>query len=154
MSARVLGVHELSRQLDRLKAQVDAQSKAMASVARKAFKPVLDEAKALAPRDTGELADSIKMKTERPKSGDAAVKVGLTIGRSGRARQASVASAAFGEGQSKALPAARRWHFVELGTAHEAAQPFLRPALDRRSSEVMDVIRAELRAEIDRAVRG
>jgi HK97 gp10 family phage protein len=142
---------KLLAQLKELEAELAV--KALATAARKAFKPVLDAAKAMVPRHSGALADAIKLRVERPSAGDTVVRVGLMIGSSRLAKQAQVAAAAFGEAQSTELPPARRWHFVELGTAHQAAHPYLRPALDHNASAVLDILRVELDAAIKKVAR-
>jgi len=151
MTVKIRGMDKLLEQLDQLKAQLAV--KALAAGARAAFKPVLDAAKRLAPRDTGELADSIKLRIEKPNEGDAVIKVGLMIGKSTKVRQARAAAAAFGESQGKKVPAARRWHFIELGTSHQAAHPFLRPALEQNQDEVLRILSDEIRKQIRKVAK-
>jgi HK97 gp10 family phage protein len=67
--------------------------------------------------------------------------VGLYIGDAG------------GAGNPGELPPARRWHFIEFGTADLAAHPYLRPALDANADAVLTLLRTELQASIDRALR-
>ncbi len=57
-----------------------------------------------------------------------------------------------GTKSAKALPPARRWHWIELGTAFQAAHPFLRPALDQNASGVLDALRIELAKSITKAI--
>jgi HK97 gp10 family phage protein len=151
VSVKIRGMDKLFAQLEQL--QVEFAVKALAVAARKAFKPVLDDAKLLVPRYSGALADAIKLKVEKPSSGDTVVKVGLMIGASRRARQAVVAAAAFGEAQSGELPPARRWHFIELGTSKQSAHPYLRPALDRNAELVLTLLKTELQAAIAKVAR-
>lgn len=150
MSVKVQGLAGLLGQLEQLKTNLAV--KALASAARAAFKPVLDDAKRLCPRDSGALADSLRLKVEKPSSGDTVVKVGIMVGASRLVKQARMAAAAFGESQSVELPPARRWHFVELGTSKMAAHPYLRPALDTNAEQVVDLLAAELRKQILAAV--
>lgn len=113
--------------------------KALASAARQAFKPVLEAARALVPVDTGELRDALRLTVLKPKGGDAVVVVGLRIGS--------------GTKGSKKLPPARRWHWVELGTVHMAAHPFLRPALDQNAQGVLDALKDEIAKSIAKIQR-
>jgi HK97 gp10 family phage protein len=152
LSVTIRGTEALVKQLEKLKAELAV--KVLAQAGRKAFQPVLEAAKAMAPRDSGALADSIKIKVEKPSSGDTVLRVGLKIGASRLAKQARVAAAAFGEAQSKELPPARRWHFVELGTSKMAAHPFLRPALEQNADEVVRMLTVELQKSIRKAVGG
>lgn len=144
------------RGLDAVKAQLRAlgeelATKAAKGAARAAFKPVLDAAKALAPRDTGALADSLVLASAVTPTGGAAV--GIRIGKGRGAAQARVAAAAFGEAQIEKLPPARRWHFTEFGTSRQPAHPFLRPAFDASVQTVVDSIAAELKKAIARAIK-
>ena len=42
-------------------------------------------------------------------------------------------------------------HLPEFGTSRTAAQPFLRPAFDARSNEALNIIRSNLKDEIEKA---
>lgn len=44
----------------------------------------------------------------------------------------------------------RRAHFVEFGTIYQPARPFMRPALDEKGPEAIDVIVKTLGGEIER----
>jgi HK97 gp10 family phage protein len=46
----------------------------------------------------------------------------------------------------------RHWRFIELGTEHEPAHPFLRPALENNVSSVTSTLISELSTELDRLV--
>lgn len=46
----------------------------------------------------------------------------------------------------------RHWRYIELGTEHMQAHPFLRPALQSNVAAVTEKLAAELRSEIDRLV--
>ena len=138
ISMQLQGMEALHAQLLELDAQLAV--KALAQAARKAFKPVLDQAKSMCPRDSGALADSLKISVTKPKSGDAVVVVGIKIGKTGL-------------GKPGELPPSRRWHFVELGTAKMQAHPFLRPALDGQASNVLGLLKDELQNSIAKALR-
>jgi len=150
LTLKLEGLDKLQAQLVELGVQLGV--KTLAKAARKAFLPVLTDARSLVPVDSGALRDALKVSVKKPKGGEAVVVVGILVG-AGRAAQARVAAAAFGEAQSKALPPARRWHFIELGTSHTAAHPFLRPALDRNASVVLAALKEEIAKGIEQAIR-
>jgi HK97 gp10 family phage protein len=135
---KVTGLDALHDKL--LELQAELAIKALAQAARKAFKPVLEAAKDGVPIWSGALRDAIKLTVKKPKDGDAVVVVGLYV--------SSKSAYATGE-----LPPARRWHFIELGTANLAAHPYLRPALDGQASTVLDGLKTELAKSIARAVK-
>lgn len=133
---KVEGLSGLHAQLSELKAEL--AQKALTQAARKAFKPVLERAQALVPVDTGDLRNALKLTVVKPKTGNAVVVVGIRI------------AAKRGE---DGMPPARRWHFIELGTAKLPASPFLRPALDSSASEVLQILKEELAKSIARALK-
>ena len=151
MNSEAVVVHGL----DNLQAQLEGLSKGLADkvlakAARKAFRPVLETAKQLVAVDTGLTRDSIRMKLVR--LGPTSVAVGLLLVPQDGARK-SQTKGLRGSVRKAALrksSAAWRWHFIELGTAFQDAQPFLRPALDSNAREVTELLRTELQAEINR----
>lgn len=152
MSIKVRGLESVMAQLRSVSAEMGA--KALAGAARASFKRVAETAKALAPKDTGALADAIAIRSSRPSKGDAVVKVGIVVlAKTTKSKQATMAAAAFGEAQSKRLPPARRWHFAELGTSHSPATPFIRPALDANAQGVVDDLGEQLNKKIQAAVK-
>lgn len=128
-------------------------AKALGQALRVAFKPVLEMAKQLVPVDTGELRDSLQLAVVKPGGGDTVIAVGIIIGKGTGAKQAKIAAAAFGEGQLETDPPARRWHFIELGTIHVKAHPYLRPALDANAQGVLDTIKDLLAQKIAAAIK-
>lgn len=144
------GLKALQAQLEEL-GSVGGQ-KVLARVARKAFVPVLEAAKAKAPVDTGLLREAIKLGVAKPKSGRAVVAVGLVItkGKHGKLRKHMTKAA---RKQSIATDPSARWHFVEKGTAKMPAKPFLRPALEENEARVVETFRDELDKAIKRALK-
>jgi HK97 gp10 family phage protein len=139
------------RGLDTLQAQLadlgeELAGKAAVVGAREAFRPVLDTAKAMVPRDTGALAEALTMGTAKMNGG---VAVGIIVGK-GRALAANIAAAAFGEAQIGRLPPARRWHFIEFGTSRQPPQPFLRPAIDQGAEGVLARLQTTMNKSIQR----
>ncbi|MEK7178548.1 MAG: HK97-gp10 family putative phage morphogenesis protein [Patescibacteria group bacterium] len=146
---KVEGFKELRRKLDELRTAKLA-AKVLAAAMRKAFAPVLESARAMVPVDEGLLRESLSIKLRTSKRDDT-IQVGLRIGGGARSKQAAAAGAAFGAGSE--VPPARRWHFVEFGTANMAAHPFLRPALDSNAARVLELLRAELAAALAKGKR-
>ena len=138
---KIEGLKDLHDQLEGLGAVLAA--KVLAVAARKAFAPVLEDARNRVPVDTGLLRDGIRIQVQRPKSGDSVVRVGLRIAAVKGAKKL---------GRRTASPH-WRWHFVELGTSKMSARPFLRPALDGNAGAVVNNLKAELAAGIRRALR-
>lgn len=128
-SLSITGLKDLQAQL--LDFGATMAVKILASAARKAFLPVLADAKSFVPVDSGALQDSIKVSATKPKNGDAVVVVGLRIGKTSLGR--------LGE-----LAPHRRWHWIELGTSKLAAHPFMRPALDRNAQGILDTLKTEI----------
>lgn len=137
-------------------AAVDAElaAKALGQAMREAMKPVLATAKQLVPVWSGALRDALTLSVVKPSSGDLVIAVGLRVSSGGSgSKQAAIAAAAFGEGQSRELPPARRWHFIELGTIHLKAHPYARPALDQNAQGVLDSLKDLLAKKIQAAVQ-
>lgn len=145
---KIEGLKNLEKQLKAL--AEESRPKVMRAAVRDAFKPVLESARAKAPVDTGELRAGIVLATARQ---DNTVAAGLVIANDTTAhKQARVAAAAFGEAQTGGAPA-RRWHLTELGTRTQAAQPFLRPALDENAAAVAERLKQAMQKRIQKALK-
>lgn len=130
----VTGFKELERALRELP---NAVAKGVLRTAlKKAGQPVVDAAIAMAPRDTGKLAESIEIKTS------------LTRRQRRRRRKAGDVEMFIGPST-----AARHGHLVEFGTVKMAPRPFMRPAWDGNKERVLSLFVAEMRKAIDRAVK-
>jgi HK97 gp10 family phage protein len=145
-SIHIEGIEELSAKLEAL------TSKEKVSVLRKAGKdavePVLSEARARIPQS----------KLNQYENGRKNYK-GVTIyaGHASRSvaakvwvsRTGSVMAASIGVLKSAFYAV----NFVELGTSKQAAQPWLRPALESTHNQVIDIIGAGLRVFIEKIAR-
>jgi HK97 gp10 family phage protein len=152
VSVKIVGLQELYKQLKRLDPEV--LQKVMRAATRKSFAKVISTAKSLVPVESGALRESIRMASEKGAQGTkTAMVVGLKIAGGGGSKQAAMAAAAFGEGQSKNLPPARRWHFTELGTSKIPAKSFARRALDESKDAVLGDLKMELDKMIQKAVK-
>lgn len=85
---------------------------------RAAAKPIVKDAKRLAPRRTGVLRRSIVAVKGKDKGGAYAATRTVLIGFK--------------------KPASSYAHLVEFGTLHSAAQPFIRPAMDARAQDALN----------------
>jgi HK97 gp10 family phage protein len=148
------GLKELEEKLVKLGAV--AGQKVLRKAGRKAMKPVLDEAKRLAPvSDDGgpHLRDAIDIVVKNAGDGDTISTSGIRIKKL-PAKVRRFLKAMRKRGVALAHPSPRRyWHLVEFGTRHSRAQPFIRPAFDSNVRTVLEIERAELAKGIDRALK-
>lgn len=113
------GLSELEAVLKDLAPQV--ASRAADGALRKAVQPIIDEAKRLVPVDQGDLRDSITSSPpKRQREGARERLIGFKP------------------------PVSRRAHLTEFGTSKQPAQPFMRPALDAKAGEALEVMRDAL----------
>jgi len=111
------GFKELFKNLDKLEKAIVNE---IEDIIKKAAEKIRDEAKERAPKLTGQLSDSIEVKTLEIKKDK--IKIGI----------GPVGDAVF------------YWFFVEYGTSKMAAQPYLRPAYDNNKKAVEKEIAREL----------
>ena len=132
------GMKELEAQLKELEAKLAAST--LAKAARKAFRPVLLDARRKAPKDTGLLRRRIKIQVIAPKKGGTKLAVGLRLSR--RTPKGD-------KGKN-----ARNWHWFEFGIPSRgiAAQPFFRSALDSNAARVLEIFKEELASQITQAL--
>ena len=128
----VEGADELARALRKL--TDEARASVLAGALAPAALPVLRAAQGYAPKGaTGDLAQSLEIRWGKSDADHADVAIG-SFGRSGEAR-----------GSEKLGPKSYQHGFVELGTAHNRAHPYLRPALDSTKDQVVAKITHWLR---------
>ena len=121
-----------------------------------AMSPVLAQVKASAPRNSGQLAEHIYMKTQRPTSRDKASssyrgEVFMCRVTSGPKRMQDIESTTIGKGGKervyrKIKPVGLA---MEFGTAEIAARPFIRPALASNVTTVVDRLGQMVWAEVN-----
>jgi len=129
--ADIQGMDELLRGL----ADVDSlvkQKNIIARTLRKAAEPIRARAEELAPDD--------------PTTPGSRIKENMMVTVSDQTAEGAVA---------KIGPSRKGFfgQFAEFGTAHQPAEPFLRPAFDEKLEEATGIIREELRDQIERAAR-
>lgn len=153
---KVSGLKELDAALGELaKATASAVGK---RVLMKAAQPIVDEAKRLVPENTGRLKQGIVATTKKPR-GHASKAAFAAAMRAGATRaQAGAAQRAFNRDNPGALAEAfvqtgRGFYaqFQEFGTQNHPPHPFMRPALEAKGEEAINIIAAEMRPEIDKA---
>lgn len=113
---------------------------------RETIKPVHAQIKAAAPVKTGVLKAGIIIKTRK---------------RKGRLTASVVASDKFwkpekatsGSGKKAKTRQLFYANFIELGTAHQAASPFMRPAFDSNRESMVSGVTKRLREGIDQAAK-
>ena len=121
---------------------------------RAGAKVVLEAAKDAVPEDTGALRASLNVRAaKKKKRSEVAYIVGAERGSlSGfRTRAATAEAKAAAKAGRKAATKGTQFYaaFVELGTVHQAAQPYLRPALDENKQEVLDEIGSSIKASLE-----
>lgn len=130
---KVEGLAECEEALDALSTATSKNvlKRALTSAAQ----PIVADAQARAPRETGRLAASII--------------VGTKLSR--RQRQATEKDSSV-EIYVGAGPLAQAT-LQEFGTAHNAPQPFLRPAVDSNLDRVIKAFSDDLKSEVDKAMQ-
>jgi len=125
----VSGDKQLIRKLQMLAAS--AQRRVVRPAANKAWTPVNKEAKRRCPVETGALKRSIGKRTQTyPRLGVVRVDVGARTGKKYHT-----------EGPDGRMRKPTKYaHWVEFGTAHSSAKPFLRPAFDTKRSEAQRIM--------------
>ena len=157
MSARITGMNELSRRLQRL--PVALQRSAETAVLRAGAKPITKAAKGRAPVGTGRHSGLLK------KSIGARVKKvrGITSARIGPRTKMAVSlgtkiarktkgNRVAGQPYEAMKDPNKYAHLVEFGTSHSAAKPFIRPALDSSRNEAFEAMREGYRTHLVRVV--
>lgn len=119
------GFRELEAKLDRLPATMAREY--LVDAVQAGAAQIRYEAARRAPQDSGELAASIaiRMTKQRSTGGDPRAEIGPDRANAAKGR------------------------FQEHGTAHHAAQPFLRPALDARGDDAIEIMRSVLASRLE-----
>jgi HK97 gp10 family phage protein len=132
------------------------QKKILSSAMRVAMKPVLEKAKSLVSVDTGGLRASLQIEARKPTTRDKKsvyvsptdTVIGTVTTASGRQlAKKNFKNVRTGKKQ-KGIPSDARGIANEFGTAKMAAKPYLRPALETSSSQLLDSLTLSLRSAI------
>ena len=123
MANKKMKVHGL-KEIDRVLRQLpnELQKKAIFFALRKGAQVVAADMKNRVPVRTGDLRDSIAdvRTAKKAARGGAQVRIGFR------------------------KPHSRRAHLTEFGTSTQPAQPFVRPAIDAKGKQAIEVVGAEL----------
>lgn len=156
VEVQITGLEELRTTLQGV--SYDTQRKGGRYALRKAAQVVRDKARqnASAVDDSATPEDISKNIVERwngrlfKRTGDLGFRIGVLGGAKGHA-------AASGEvqGKGKANPGGDTfyWRFLEFGTEHSAAKPFIRPAIDSTQNEVVSTFVTEFDKHVERAIK-
>jgi HK97 gp10 family phage protein len=110
-----------------------ARSKVLIPAVREALKPVLAQAKANAPKNSGDLTKSLIIEARRPNSRDRRSKY---VTRTDTVI-AAVTTASGKKLAKMGIKSDARAIAQEFGTASHPAQPYLRPALEANAQETV-----------------
>ena len=127
---------------------------------KKSAEPIRDAAKSMAPRDRGNLSESISITaTSTARAGKKAFAEAMKSGSSvGDARAAAKAANKGAKGKDTfaqvfvgPTKGGRHGWFNEFGTEKMAAQPFMRPAFDVGAPKALASLKDDLSTEIEKA---
>lgn len=154
VSIKVEGLKELKDRANRLDKRL--RRKVYNRAARAGGKIVVAAAKAKVPVKTGAVRASLVYRaSSSPNLGFFGVKVTIKGGRKSSERTARRRGKSFrgkqtGGGVYHPDAVERYYRFTELGTKHHPAKPFLSPALEGSRSAVLNAVKAELAAGLER----
>lgn len=120
---------DLLKKLRKLPERV--QKKVLVGAVRAGAKPIIDEARRIVPKRTGNLAKSIGVNKRRSK--------GTIVHFSVSPRKGGKYDGYYG-------------HFVEFGTKKMAPRPFMRPAFESKGEESIDAVRAYMKKRIEKEI--
>ncbi|MEK7952780.1 HK97-gp10 family putative phage morphogenesis protein [Luteolibacter soli] len=135
-----------------LKLDKRLQRKVYGAAVRAGGKVLVDAAQGKVPVRTGSVkASLVHRASSKPSQGLFGVKVTI---KGGKLASARVAHRRGGKGSEYHPDAVERYYrFQELGTKHHAAQPFLKPAIEGNQSAVLNAVKQELAAGLEREAR-
>jgi HK97 gp10 family phage protein len=152
---RFEGLRELDRNLGQL--TKSAARGALRRVGIKALRPMADTAKALAPRDQGDLIESITVGT-KVSGADAGKQAFASVMASGGSRTdagAALRAARAGNATMTVYMGPGRHPQAitqEFGTFNQPPQPYMRPAWDQHKGPLLDDLKVQLFDEITRSI--
>lgn len=132
MTVKVLGLKEVDDVLNNI-APNQARRLARATITGIAAR-IRKEARARAPRDTGDLKKAIKSRNER---GDPFKPVSSVYVERGRNTRYD----------------AYYWRFIEYGTVNKEAVPFFSPAIDEVRADLTRIVREEFGKKLEKALK-
>jgi len=158
VSVQFTGVKEFEELLSEMQSDfgVKDQKKILTNAVRKSMSPVLSKARQLAPIDTGGLRASLRIEARKPSRRDKKsiyVNPGdVVIGTVTTASGKQLAKKKFTNvktGQKQiGIESDGRAIATEFGTAHIAAKPYMRPALETTTSSVLSELSGNLATQL------
>ncbi len=150
VSVKIEGLKELRDRARKL--TVKLERKVYNRAIKAGGKIIVDAAKAKVPVRTGSIRSSLVHRaSSKPSKGLFGVKVTIKGGRKSSDRIARRRQGKGGEYSPDAVE--RYYRFQELGTKYHPAKPFLRPSLEGSQAAVLNAVKAELAAGIEREAR-
>lgn len=144
---QISGFKELRARAARLDSRL--QKRVYGKAVRAGGKIVVDAAKARVPVRTGTVRRSLVHRaSSKPSKGLFGVKITVKGGAHASDRPATRRS-----GSYKPDAVERYYRFTELGTKYHPAKPYLKPALEGSAGRVLDAIKRELAAGLEREAR-
>lgn len=120
---------------------------------REAAKPMQVMAQSLAPRDVGNLVESIKIATGKGDRGNDGDQVFVVLGIDANVQPARIKGKLRGKGTYRDPGVAGVSVIKEFGSEREAPEPFMRPAWDAHSAQTPDRIGKALGPAIETQAR-
>lgn len=147
---KVEGFRELRKRAEKLDARL--RRKVYGTAVRAGGKILVEAAQAQVPVRTGAVRRSLVHRaSSKPSKGLFGVKITVKGGLKSSER---VAHRKGSKGKPYFPDAVERYYrFLELGTKHHAAKPFLEPALDSKAGAVLNAVKETLAAGIERETR-
>jgi HK97 gp10 family phage protein len=166
MTVQFTGMVEFQQLLDEMKDDFSEKDskKILNSAVRQAMKPVLDRARSLAPKDTGALAASLRLEARKPTSRDkksiyvnpSDVVIGSVTTASGKQLAKKTFKNIKTGKKQKGIPSDGRAIAEEFGTktefgsVHNAAKPYMRPALETSAPQVLNSLSDVLKVALEK----
>lgn len=154
----ITGLKELQTRANQLDKKL--RRKVYNRASRAGAKLIVAAAKAKVPVKTGAVRSSLVYRaSSAPNLGFFGVKITIKGGRKSSERLATRRGRSFrgkraGGGKYHPDAVERYYRFTELGTKHHPAQPYLAPALEGSKTAILNAVKAELKAGLEREAGG
>lgn len=150
---KIEGLADVKKALAQLPEQLRKSSQS--AVLRAGGKPILKQEKSRVPVSDGNVKGTLKKSLGIMLVGrgvKTAVKIGVRKGYKGKSLGYKVSKRGKTKGQltERFADPSNYSHFVEFGTSHSAAKPFVRPAIDAAAGEVVDAMASGLDKHLTR----
>lgn len=136
----VQGLRELRRDLKRFPKLI--RDRVLHTALKAAAMPTVNMARGLVPVKSGTIRSHIVVRKTKKQHRTSRAQV--SVGVEGKTRK---------KGDKLAFDDPYYWRFIEFGTIHAPAQPFLRPAIDSQKFASFEIFKKALKKGIDREAR-